>query len=95
MSYLILLPASTVKRKIAHQKPETVGGKVESLLTQISHAYNPFLLPERQFCIKMQMSSLFCGLHFVIILDCDSYCNTLPSGLQQAVLLLALMTTAD
>lgn len=94
MSYLILLPASTVKGRIAHQKLEKVGEEVASLLTQISHACNPFLVPERQFCIKMQ-TSLFCGLYFVIILERDSCCNTLPSGLGQAVSLLGLMTTAD
>lgn len=94
MSYLILLPASAVKGKIAHQTLEKVGGKVASLLTRISHACNPFLVPETAAFIKMQIS-LFCELHFVIILKCDSCCNTHPSGLEQAVLLLKLMTTAD
>lgn len=94
MSYLILLPASAVKGKIAHQALEKVGGKVASLLTQIYHACNPVPVPETAAFIKMQTSS-FCELYFVIILECDSCYNTHPSGLEQAVLLLELMTTAD
>lgn len=90
-----LVPESAIKRKTAHQKLEKANGKVASLLTQISHACNSFLHPERLFRIKMQTSSLFCGHHFAIILDCDSCCNTLPSELEQAVLLMGFMTTSD
>lgn len=61
-------------------------GKVTSLLTQIPYACNPILIPDVSTSGDVschQMSSLFCELHLVIILEHNSCCNILHAGLEQ------------
>lgn len=86
LSYLNLFPVSAIKGKSTQQKLEKIDGESHIPPHQSPCACNSVLIPDGSTSgdgSGQQMSSLFCELHPVMILEHDSCCNILHAGLEQ------------